>query len=117
MYKRQGCGKAIVGVAERPAGEASGHVPDAWWVGIQLLQLLPGCKLPAVGCLVREEEAAAFLAAPVADWKTISEGLVDDKGHQKAAWYEVSEMSTWAPSVKLSLAPGVRVLLLHAELA
>ena len=112
-----GCGKAFVGVAKRPAGEAIGHVPDAFSVGVQLAQLPLECKLPAVGCLVREEEVAAFLAAPIADWKTISEGLLDEKGHQKAAWYEVPELNKFSPSVSLSLAPGVRVLLLHAPLA
>lgn len=113
-----GCGTAVVGVSQRPEGEAIGHVPDAWSVAIMLQQLPPGCKLPAVGCLVRQELVAAFLGAPVADWKTISEGLLlDDKGHQKAACYEVSELDTFARSVTLSLAPGVRVLLLHAHRA
>ena len=112
-----GSGAAVVSVAKRPEGEARGHVPDVCGVGVQLQELPLECKLPAVGCLVRQEEAAAFLGAPVTDWKKISEGLRDDKGHRKAAWFEVSELNRFAPSVRFSLAPGARVLLLHAHRA
>ena len=113
-----GCGKATVGLVPRPEGEASDHVPAACGMGIKVDQLPAGCKLPAVACVVREQEAAAFLAAPVSEWKTISEGLLDGKGHKAASWEELSELEQYRPeAVMLSMAPGVRVLLLHAQCA
>ena len=94
------------------------HVPDAWPLRVGLKQVPAGGKLPAVGCVVREEDVAAFLAAPVSEWETISEGLRDSKGHQAASWHEVSELGKYPkPHVMLSMAPGPRVLLLHAQRA
>ena len=111
-----GCGNATVGLVPRDEGEAMDHVPDEWWLSVRVDQLPTGCKLPAVGCVVREEDAAAFLAAPVAEWETVSERLRDGKGHDAASWQELSELGEFPEgSVMLSMAPGTRVLLLHAQ--
>ena len=112
------CGRATVGLAARPEGEAMDHIPDAWWLSVKVDELPVGCKLPAVACVVREEDTAAFLAAPVSEWQTNAEGLRDSKGHQMASCQELSELNEYPPqSVMLSMAPGVRVLLLHAQRA
>ena len=113
-----GCGEAVVGIAKRDEGEAKEHVPDARWLSIKVDRLPAGCRLPAVGCVVREQDAAVFLAAPVSEWKSISETPRDGKGHVAASWQEVSELKKYPPyNVMLSMAPGVRLLLLHAQRA
>ena len=113
-----GCGKAAVGLLVRPEGEAIDHVPAVWGMGVRVDELPPGCKLPAVGCVVREEDAASFLAAPVSEWKTIAMGLRDGKGHPNASWQELPELKKYRPRCeRLSMAAGMRVLLLHAPRA
>ena len=119
-----GCGQATIVMEEtlHEDGIEFYTFTFSWGLSIRLEELPSGGQLPAVVCLVPEEEADAFLAAPVTEWEALSEGLQDGAVDQKAWVLETSvvdeDVAIFTDVQHAHFKAGsAYVLLLHAQRA